>query len=426
MNKLLATILAISFPLWALAQSISTEVDDADVDDSQTDMRLNPEIEYESEIAVNYSDYPFLNLGANHIDLNGADWSGLQRTVLNSQLGEGITSVVYLGDSHVQADFNGSVVRQRLSDHLGSAGRGLVIPFRAAGTNEPFDYTFVFPGPYRSSKLMKHPWETAMPFTGVGIEPLNTEFEVSISCKTSFDRITFFYDGTGTLSIVKAIGDGEERIYGAATTAEGVYEIAFRELLDEVKLTFERRGSVTLAGAILSSDITGAYVHSIGNNGATFAAYGSVPSFGKEFAVMEPDLVIIALGTNESFGTIDANEVLSNIDELVRTIQAHSPEARILLVTPTECKKRMATRRKGTRRRTVTLVDNPKVSTMRNLILNYAKEQGVAVYDVFSVVGSADNLRKAELLSKDGVHFTATGYRLLGNLLADAVIEAMI
>ena len=118
--------------------------------------------------------------------------------------------------------------------------------------------------------------------------------------------------------------------------------------------------------------------------------------------------------------------MIYNIDELIKTIQAHNPEARILLVTPTECKKRMATRRKGSRRRTVTLVDNPKVATMRNLILNYARENGVAVYDTYAVTGSADNLRSAELLSKDGVHFTATGYRLLGNLLADAIIEAMI
>ncbi|MBD5163923.1 MAG: hypothetical protein HDT09_04415 [Bacteroidales bacterium] len=424
MNKFFVLLLAFFLPLWADAQISTADIDDAD--ENQTELRLNPEFESESEIAVNYSDYPFLNLDANHIEFNGADWSGLQRSVLNSQLGEGITSVVYLGDSHVQADFNGAIVRERLSERLGAAGRGLIIPFKAAGTNEPFDYTFTFPEPYRSSKLLKQPWETIMPFSGIGIEPVNTQFNIEISCKTPFDRITFFYEGSGSVSISKAVADGVEQIFGAADTDDGVYEIAFRELLDQVTLTFERHGSVTFAGAMLSSDITGAYVHSVGNNGATYSSYNSVPSFGREFAVLEPDLVMIALGTNEAFGKIDPSEVLYNIDELIKTIQAHNPEARILLVTPTECKKRMSTRRKGSRRRTVTLVDNPKVATMRNLILNYARENGVAVYDTYAVTGSADNLRSAELLSKDGVHFTATGYRLLGNLLADAIIEAMI
>lgn len=417
MNKLLLTLLALTLPLLLAAQ---------DEDESQAELRLNPDIEYQSEVAVNYADYPFLNLEANRIDLNGADWSGLKRTVLNSQLGEGITSVVYLGDSHVQADFNGAVVRQRLGEQLGLAGRGIIIPFRAAGTNEPLDYSFTFSGSYSSAKLLKQPWATAMPFSGIGITPDGTTFDVTITCRTPFDRITFFYEGSGSLEITKAVSEGESRVFGAATTDEGVYEIAFRELLDEVTLSFSRQGPVTLAGASLSSDITGVYLHSVGNNGATYASYNSIPSFGKEFAVLEPDLVVVALGTNEAFGTIDAAEVAYNIDELVNTIRAHSPNTQILLVTPSQCFKRNYTRRKGSRRRTSSLVDNPKVATMRNIILRYGAEHGVPVYDTYAVVGTAAQLRGAELLSKDGVHFTANGYRLLGNLLADALLQQML
>ena len=395
-----------------------------DSDDAQTFLRLNPEIENETEVSVNYSDYPFLNLDANHIQLNGADWSSVNRAVLDSRLGNGITSVVHLGDSHIQADFAGAVLRQRLGGELGEAGRGLIIPFKAAGTNEPFDYTFVINGSYSSSKLLKQPWATIMPFSGVGIEPAAVEFTVDISCHSEFDRMTFFYEGDGTLELVSADSEGENQIFGAATTDEGVYEVAFRQLIESVKLHLRRNGSVILAGVSLSSDISGAYFHSVGNNGATFSSYNSIPGFGREFAVLEPDLVIISLGTNEAFGKIDVDNILYNIDELINTIRAHSPSVQILLTTPSECFRRTVTRNK--RRRVSSFKENTNVCTVRDLILKYATEHGVAVYDAYSVLGSASNLKNAQLLSRDGVHFTATGYRLLGNLLADALLETII
>ena len=413
MNRLLSSIILFLLPLILFAQEI---------EDNQADMRLNPEIENEEEVKVNYADFPFLNLEANHIQMNGADWSGLRRTVLNSLTGDGITSVVHLGDSHIQADFIGSVVRKRLAAELGDAGRGIIIPFKAAGTNEPFDYSYTFEGNISTSKLLKQPWATAMPFTGIGVEPLSEKFAITITCRTPFDRMTFFYKGAGSISVTSVTSEDEPQIYGAAQTAEGVYEIAFRELLESVRLELNRSGDVTLAGVSLSSDITGSYLHSVGNNGATYSSYNSIPGFGREFAVLEPDLVMIALGTNEAFGTLDPETFTMNIDELVSTIRAHSPNTRIMLITPNECFKRI----RGKRRRSINLTPNTRVETVRNLILKYGADNGIPVYDTHSILASASSLKQANLLSRDGVHFTAHGYRLLGNLLSDALLESLM
>ena len=142
-------------------------------DESQSELRLNPEIEQESDEST--YDYGFLDMEANKICMNGADWSALRERYAGScDTGE-VFSVVYLGDSHVQADFGGAVLRRRLSEVPGSAGRGIVIPFKLAGTNEPNDYSVRMQPRYLSAKLMKQPWEVEMPFTGIGLKPLASE-----------------------------------------------------------------------------------------------------------------------------------------------------------------------------------------------------------------------------------------------------------
>ena len=82
-------------------------------DDSQLELRLNPEIEAPSAEA-RYSSYPFMKSSANVIELNGDDWTALSAKFAAAARGDSLFSRVYLGDSHVQADFGGAVLRSRL------------------------------------------------------------------------------------------------------------------------------------------------------------------------------------------------------------------------------------------------------------------------------------------------------------------------
>ena len=49
-------------------------------------------------------------------------------------------SVLQIGDSHIQADFLSAMVRTDFQSDFGNAGRGIVVPLRIAGSNEPFNY----------------------------------------------------------------------------------------------------------------------------------------------------------------------------------------------------------------------------------------------------------------------------------------------
>ncbi|MBP3537890.1 MAG: hypothetical protein J6J93_10200, partial [Muribaculaceae bacterium] len=97
--------------------------------------------------------------------------------------------------------------------------------------------------------------------------------------------------------------------------------------------------------------------------------------------------------------------------------------AKILLVGPADCYKKIRRRRRG-RRRTVQVVNTKAAEIARTMRL-FAEEKGIPYYNQYAVAGSAASQRKAHLLGSDGVHYTAAGYRLWGNLLSDAILDGM-
>ena len=404
MNKLLA-IFIVLLPLCALA------------DDSQLDERLNPVIETEPLVAINYKAYPGVKLKNNKIDLNGDDWSALKTKYQAALAGDSIFSIVYLGDSHVQADFGGAVLRQRMQARR-PAGRGIIIPFRLAGTNQPLDYKITTNSPLITSKLMRTPWSTEMPFTGVGIQPLEADFSLQLHSDTSAKRLRIHSRG-GRIDIMDVKADSVPVDFNAFVDDDGLTVVDIERNANDFDLMMRADGDVVIGGIELLAADAGIVEHSIGNNGATFSDYALINHFGSELANLHPDLVVVALGTNEAFGRMSVETLQNNIDNLLRSIKAYSPQTKILLVGPSDCY-----RRRGRRRRRV-LVVNPRAATVAKGIRLYAESEHIPYYNFYSIAGSAASQRKSKLLSKDGVHFTATGYRLWGNLLSDALITTL-
>lgn len=399
-------------------------------DDTQAQLRENPDIEVSaSTSSFDYSQYKFLKLESNHIVMNGDDWSGLAQKFAAAANGDSLFSVVYLGDSHVQADFGGAVIRQRLQNETRNAGRGIVIPFRLAGTNQPFDYSFSLQKPYTASKLLKQPWATEILFTGIGLKPSNSNYTLGIHCDMPFSKMRFFYNGSSPM-LNKADADGE--ILSTITIDSlGIFTLNFGRSLSDVAVEFDGDCSTVFGGVELMNDSVGTVIHSIGNNGATYSSYANIEGFGRGLAGLNPDLVIVALGTNEAFGRTTTDAFHADMDALLGAIRHANPKSKILLVGPTECYKKTYRRvqgKNGRRRRVSRTVVNTKAKTIHEAILDYSETENIPYYDHYTIAGgegAAAKMKSAKILGKDGIHFTASGYQLWGNLISDAIIEAL-
>ena len=69
---------------------------------------------------------------------------------------------------------------------------------------------------------------------------------------------------------------------------------------------------------------------------------------------------------------------------------------------------------------------NPGILTIRQQIIQYAVENGLAFYDMYRALGgenSAKAWRESALLTSDGIHLTKNGYEYQGNLFYHALMK---
>ena len=210
---------------------------------------------------------------------------------------------------------------------------------------------------------------------------------------------------------------GETRYEWDASDATCRVELAgYRSLIAD---------SCAIYGVSVENGRSGVLVHGIGNNGAYYDCYNHIPDYGQKLSVLSPQLIVISMGTNESMGKADYATVYAAIDRLVATLRASNPDALLLLTTPGENKLRR--RRKSNGRRRTYYVENRNLAVVRNAIVTYAAEHGLAVWDWYVISGghgSCEALRSAGCLSGDRIHYTKEGYALQGTLLYKSIEKA--
>lgn len=393
--------------------------------------RVNPDIDNSDAGTVitrhDLSRYPFLNLSANRIIMNNANWSELARLFDETERGHTV-SIVHIGDSHVQPDGNTGQVRKILQNSYGDAGRGLMAPLKIAKTNGPLDFKLTTTSPVSTATLMRMPWQISMGFTGVAVRPDALISEFSLSTKHKFNRLNIY--ASGILDVLNVCDNNCELDFTFHhTDFGGVVELV--KPTDAVTLCIKGQ-DLCITGFDARNGNPGILYHNIGNNGATYSSYSFIGNMGKHISALTPELIVISLGTNEAFGRITTTSMLANIDLLVKDIRRHNPRAQLLLTTPSECQRSVYTRvrrgRKRRSRRVRSYAVNNNVALVRDAIMQYGKKHNIPVYDFYAVAGGKGASTKwleHKLMSSDRIHRTWAGYYLEGELFADAVANAL-
>jgi lysophospholipase L1-like esterase len=176
------------------------------------------------------------------------------------------------------------------------------------------------------------------------------------------------------------------------------------------------------AGGKLSETFGAVSYTDLGVNGATCLTF-THPARIETIAELQPELLILSFGTNESHNKrYNATIHYNQMDELVKLLRSRMPETPILLTTPPGSYESFRKRR---RRRTYSV--NPRTSAVANTIRNYGKDRDLAVWDIYNIAGGKDhactNWWNAGLMRADHIHYAEEGYVLQGELLFHALIN---
>ena len=344
-------------------------------------------------------------------------------------LKQGQINVYHIGGSHLQADIYSNRMRTYLNTFWpGITGaRGLIFPFTTAGTNNPGNYKVESTGEWTSMRCVVKKDTSRLGLLGI-----------SVSTRDSASSIRYYYRENEVMPYkhtrIKVYHNTENKAYEVQfgekekvkevrkDTINGFTQFFLSEPVETFILNFVRTGTdtgaFTLYGMELMNDEPGVIYNSIGINGAAFPNYLRCQDFEKQLAQLRPDLFIVSVGTNDANvpeADFRPEHYKANYEALVKRILAANPDAAILFTVPNDA---YYYRR----------YPNKNIAKVREVIIELASQYNGAVWDFYGIMGelgSSHTWYKDELMHKDRVHFTWTGYNLKGDLLFEAFLKYM-
>ena len=349
-------------------------------------------------------------------------------------LGEGNVSIMHLGGSHVQA----GVFTQQFRDDLLSIGTDLVggqyfvFPFSAGGTNNPSHFRVSSTGFWNYCRnAVRKDTDKRMGLAGAAITTTDSTASVSIisrerrvtalSPKFEFNKVTVI-GFSETENVVPVVGYQGDTLKGKYDEQLSTYTFQLPTYTDSICIFFEKMpGEFTLTGVLLENGMPGISVHGVGVNGARVSSYLRCDDFERDLNLIRPDLIIFGIGINDAADKdFEVKYFKSNYNKLIKIIQRVNPDCAILFVTNNDSYKKEKAKRKKDRYQV-----NPNGRIVEEAFMELGKKYNAAVWDQFDIMGglcSMQDWEAAELAQKDKVHFTNSGYKLIGDLLYNALI----
>jgi lysophospholipase L1-like esterase len=348
-----------------------------------------------------------------------------------------VVSIIHLGDSHVQAGFFSAPLRTTLQTRYGNAGRGVVFPYQAAGTNGPPDYSFNSQQVWISKRNCVN--KNNLP-TGIAG---HTIYSSQRSAKLSFkprersitgqpEQIVIFHGSRADSNFTYQLSDSLGKPVAvfdsvASSPTRSVFTLtrpaySWRIVNDSIN---KNGRSSTLFGASMENAQPGIRLHTIGVNGAEYQHYLRSVLFQQQLGDLRAQLIIISLGTNEAYNTGDFNpEVFeSRVDSFLTSIQKTLPDASILLTSPPGIGQQIRVGSKK-KRRAYQYIENKNIPIVCEILKRQAELHSAAYWDFYAVMGGCNAMScwaAQGLTDKRRIHFSRKGYSIQGTLLMKAL-----
>jgi len=169
-----------------------------------------------------------------------------------------------------------------------------------------------------------------------------------------------------------------------------------------------------LNGLVFENNEPGITYSAIGVNGAKAFDYNKYPLFFDQVPALEADLIIVSLGTNETFDKMPVQDYMSQLNTFIANIKAKNPNTEVLV---------MSTPPSLLYRRSL----NHFADDYARAINTQATTVNHASWDLFAIMGGMYGVNRnyrQGLMSGDKVHYSKAGYEKQGVLFSDALLNA--
>lgn len=373
--------------------------------------------------------------------------------------------VVVWGASHVAGDMFTALFRNELKARFGDAGIGLIVPASPWRDYNNRDANISFSDHWDSSWVSRRNRREDGRYGLAGVvfegEKKAAWARVSTAKSSAFgrevDRIEVWYwrDDRGGDFVVNLDKKKSKRVKTKVDRKKGevpgfaVWSLDVPLGRHEVEIRPVGNGKVTLFGVVLDKKGPGVVMDSLGINGAraTDQLEWDAGLFTQQLQRRDPDLVVLAYGTNDIGDDEPVEEYERKLDVVINRVRSAVPEASCLFVGPSDRPVRLevddetfaqALAAKGlpaslideapTRKRKKLLFQRrPRQQLIIDAQKKVAWRYGCGYWNWAGAMGGDLSMLKwvhaeTPLGAPDYVHLTRGGYERIGQLFWDAVM----
>lgn len=359
--------------------------------------------------------FSFINLDLNFID-NAERLSELVSSKANNKKP---LSILHIGDSHLQAGFLTEKIKQNLLIELEdneTASPGFIFPYAIAQTNNPYYFTVSYKGNWEYCKNVDAEKKCKLGLSGITLQTKDSIAEITIKfqnhradqyIKYLIDQIKILHEENSSA-----------KIYVNNQIAQKVNNFSFVNLgipTDSVAIRIEQEQGQTFNLYGLIPDKVGSKInyHTIGVNGATAQSYLKCDYFSDHLKLLNPDIIILSLGTNDAyaddFNPLEHEFIFRDLVLLIRNVS----NAEIICATANDHQKNRQ-------------YNNKNVNIVNDNIKNICAEKNLSCWDFYTIMGGENSILEwynKNLSADDKLHFKKIGYHLQGDLFTNAFLN---
>lgn len=374
--------------------------------------------------------YPYLQLDANKLHFAG-DSSALNRVFQKLDsiyfANSGNLTITHMGGSHVQA----GMIGHRLREHFNAlsynmvSSRGLLFPFRVAGTNNTVRTGTRSTGEWDGCRCAHNKHHCQWGVSGMTTTTSTDSSELHIwasrgdSSIYTGTEVRIYFDQNQPHFDPEWIGNSEAS--STQVNRGGGYRAWFFETpVDTLKFRFVKTDTlaenIAVQGFWLGNKTPGITYNDLGVNGASTRSYLRCQEFTQQWETLNTDLVLFAIGVNDAnvpAREFDPQLYKARYDSLIAPMRRANPNLAIIFITNNDVNYRGRTNVNGAK--------------VRKAMYELANKHNGVVFDLYEVMGGAgsiDDWYRDGLAKKDRIHFTRDGYYLFADLFYFALTSS--
>lgn len=335
--------------------------------------------------------------------------------------------ILHIGDSHIQADFFSGWVREKFYEdkRFPMTSRGFFFPYKAAKTNNPYNFSVSKIGDWEGQRASisyhKSNWGIA------AISATTTEHFASLTINIGVDslhpyfgnKIEVYYPTEDKSQFEPFILPLQPARLLETKKSDGKMTFIFDNEISKFRFSLKKKNasqtSFTLRGlGVYNTNERGIAYSSSGVNGAQVSSYLRCKAIKKDIKAIDPDLLVISLGTNDAFHSPFNKKIFKEkYIHLLDEIREVSPNLPIILTSPGD-----------NYRQSKYLNRDNALAT--EVMYDLAKENDVIIWDFYHIMGGLSSIEQWSTLSmtsKDRVHLSRIGYQYQGELFYKAIMD---